>query len=122
MKRLRIGMRSVDQRLMGMSGGQRQAVAVARAVAFGTRIVVMDEPTAALGVRESAALLDLLRELRDNGLSVIMISHNLPDVFAVADRVTILRLGRTVRTARREDTSLEEIVGFMTGAYEETRP
>jgi simple sugar transport system ATP-binding protein len=122
MKRLRIGMRSVDQQLMGMSGGQRQAVAVARAVAFGTRIVVMDEPTAALGVRESAALLDLIRELRDNGLSVIMISHNLPDVFAVADRVTILRLGRTVRTARREDTSLEEIVGFMTGAYEETRP
>jgi ABC-type sugar transport system ATPase subunit len=115
-------MRSVDQQLMGMSGGQRQAVAVARAVAFGTRIVVMDEPTAALGVRESAALLDLIRELRDNGLSVIMISHNLPDVFAVADRVTILRLGRTVRTARREDTSLEEIVGFMTGAYEETRP
>jgi len=122
MRRLRVGMKSVDQQLMGMSGGQRQAVAVARAVAFGTRIVVMDEPTAALGVRESAAVLGLIRELRDNGLSVVMISHNLPDVFEVADRVTILRLGRTVRTVRRVDTSLEEIVGFMTGAYEETRP
>jgi ABC-type sugar transport system ATPase subunit len=121
MRRLRIGMKSVDQQLIGMSGGQRQAVAVARAVAFGTRIVVMDEPTAALGVRESGAVLDLIRELKDNGLSVVMISHNLPDVFAVADRVTILRLGKTVRTVRREDTSLEEIVGFMTGAYEETR-
>jgi simple sugar transport system ATP-binding protein len=118
MQRLRIGLKSVDQQVMGMSGGQRQAVAVARAVAFGTRIVVMDEPTAALGVRESNAVLDLIRELRDNGLSVIMISHNMPDVFAVADRVTILRLGRTMRTVRREETSQEELVGIMTGAYE----
>jgi ABC-type sugar transport system ATPase subunit len=119
LRRLKVGVKSVDQLLMGMSGGQRQAVAVARAVLFGTRVVVMDEPTAALGVRESGAVLDMIRELKANGLSVVMISHNLPDVFEVADRVTILRLGRTIRTVRREDTDLTEIVGMMTGAWTE---
>jgi len=116
-RRLRVGIESVDQLVMRMSGGQRQAVAVARGVAFGTRIIMLDEPTAALGPRESAAALELVRELRDAGLAVFMISHNLPDVFAVADRITILRLGQTVKTVRRADTTLEDIVGTMTGAF-----
>lgn len=116
-RRLKIGVRSVDQLVAGMSGGQRQAVAVARAVAFGTRIVVMDEPTAALGVREGGAVLEMIRELKAQGLAVIVISHNMPDVFKVADRITIMRLGQTVTTVLREDTSLHEIVGYMTGAY-----
>jgi ABC-type sugar transport system ATPase subunit len=116
-RRLKIGVRSVDQLVSGMSGGQRQAVAVARAVAFGTRIVVMDEPTAALGVREGGAVLDMIREVKAQGLAVIMISHNMPDVFKVADRITIMRLGRSITTLMREETSLQEIVGYMTGAY-----
>jgi fructose transport system ATP-binding protein len=117
-KRLRVGIRSVDQLVMGMSGGQRQAVAVARAVAFGTRIVLLDEPTAALGVRETAATLALIMELRERGLSIVMISHNLPNVFEVADRITILRLGRTVATVERRATDLTEVVSLMTGAKE----
>jgi len=116
LRRLRVGIKSVDQLVFNMSGGQRQSVAVARAVAFGTRIVIMDEPTAALGVRETAAALGLIRELRRQGLAVVMISHSMPDVFAVADRLTILRLGRTVTTIEQTETSLEKIVGMMTGA------
>jgi fructose transport system ATP-binding protein len=116
-RRLKVNIRSVDQLVLGMSGGQRQAVAVARAVAFGTRIIVMDEPTAALGVRETEAVLDLIREVKRQGLTVLMISHSLPEVFEVADRVTIFRLGRTVQTMRRQDTNLTDIVGMMTGAF-----
>jgi len=115
-KRLKVAIKSVDQLMLGMSGGQRQAIAVARAVAFGTRIIVMDEPTAALGVRESGAVLELIREIRRQGMCVIMVSHKMPDVFEVADRITILRLGQTVATLKREDTSLMEIVALMTGA------
>jgi ABC-type sugar transport system ATPase subunit len=117
-RRLKVGVKSVDQLVGGMSGGQRQAIAVARAVAFGTRIVVMDEPTAALGVRETGAVLELIKEIQGRGLSIIMISHSMPDVFKVADRITVLRLGRTVTTVRKSDTSLEEIVGMMTGAFD----
>jgi ABC-type sugar transport system ATPase subunit len=118
-RQLKINVKSVDQLLIGMSGGQRQAVAVARAVLFGTRILAMDEPTAALGVRETGAVLGMIRDLKGHGLSVIMISHNLPDVFEVADRITVLRLGRTVRSVRCDETNLEEIVGMMTGAWSE---
>jgi len=120
-RRLKVGVKSVDQLVASMSGGQRQAVAVARAVAFGSKIVIMDEPTAALGVRETAAVLQLIKELKAQGLSIIMISHSLPDVFAVADRITILRLGETISTVSAEDTSLEQIVGIMTGAYVPTK-
>jgi ABC-type sugar transport system ATPase subunit len=116
MLRLKIGIKSVDQSVVNLSGGQRQAVAVARAIAWGTRIVIMDEPTAALGVRESSMVLELIKEVRSQGLAIIMISHNLPEVFAVADRITVLRLGRTITTLRTKDTSLESIVGMMTGA------
>jgi simple sugar transport system ATP-binding protein len=116
MRRLKIGIQSVDEPVVNLSGGQRQAIAVARAIAWGRRIVIMDEPTAALGVRESSMVLELIREVRNHGLAVMMISHNLPEVFAVADRITVLRLGRTITTLRAEDTSLEAIVGMMTGA------
>jgi simple sugar transport system ATP-binding protein len=116
MRRLKIGIQSVEQPVLNLSGGQRQAVAVARAIAWGTRIVIMDEPTAALGVRESAMVLELIKEVRSQGLAVMMISHNLPEVFAVADRITILRLGRTIATLKQENTTLEAIVAMMTGA------
>ena len=118
MRRLKIGIQSVDQPVLSLSGGQRQAVAVARAIAWGTRIVIMDEPTAALGVRESSMVLELIKEVRSQGLAVIMISHNLPEVFAVADRITVLRLGRTIVTLDRSETSLDAVVGMMTGALE----
>ncbi len=115
-RRLKIGIASVEQPVLNLSGGQRQAVAVARAIAWGRRIVIMDEPTAALGVRESAMVLELISEVRNHGLAVIMISHNLPEVFAVADRITVMRLGRTILTQAREETSLDAIVAMMTGA------
>jgi len=118
MRRLKIGISSVDQRVVELSGGQRQAVAVARAIAWGRRIVIMDEPTAALGVRESAMVLELIKEVRNQGLAIIMVSHNLPEVFAVADRITVLRIGRTITTMATKDTSLEAVVGMMTGAVE----
>ena len=116
MRRLKIGIQSVERPVLSLSGGQRQAVAVARAVAWGRRIVIMDEPTAALGVRESGQVLELIKEVRAHGLSVIMISHNLPEVFAIADRITVLRLGRTITTLETATSSLESVVGMMTGA------
>jgi simple sugar transport system ATP-binding protein len=116
MRRLKIGIQSVEQPVLSLSGGQRQAVAVARAIAWGTRIVIMDEPTAALGVRESSMVLELIKEVRSQGLAVIMISHNLPEVFAVADRITVLRLGKTIATLETSETSLDAVVGMMTGA------
>jgi simple sugar transport system ATP-binding protein len=116
MRRLKVGIQSVDQPVLSFSGGQRQAVAVARAIAWGTRIVIMDEPTAALGVRESSMVLELIKEVRSQGLAVIMVSHNLPEVFAVADRITVLRNGKTIVTLDKSETSLEGIVGMMTGA------
>ena len=121
MRRLKIGIKSVDQAVVNLSGGQRQAVAVARAIAWGTRIVIMDEPTAALGVRESSMVLELIKEVRSQGLSIIMISHNLPEVFAVSDRITVLRLGRTITTLTTKDTTLEAVVGMMTGAVRVAR-
>jgi ABC-type sugar transport system ATPase subunit len=115
LRRLGIRIPSVTQRVLTLSGGQRQAIAVARAVAWGTRIVIMDEPTAALGVRESAMVLDLIGGLRSHGVAVIMISHNLPEVFAAADRITIMRLGKSIATLHKGETSLEAIVSMMTG-------
>jgi simple sugar transport system ATP-binding protein len=115
LRRLKIRIPSVTQPVLFLSGGQRQAIAVARAVAWGTRIVVMDEPTAALGVRESGMVLELIADLHSHGVAVIMISHNLPEVFAVADRITVMRLGRTIATLRKEATTLEGIVAMMTG-------
>jgi simple sugar transport system ATP-binding protein len=115
MASLKVNLGPVDQMIGSMSGGQRQAVAVARAVAFGSKVIIMDEPTAALGVRETTAVLDLIRHLNDEGHSVVIVSHSLPDVFAVARRITILRHGRTVSVVRAKDTTLEEMVKLMTG-------
>lgn len=99
-----------------LSGGQRQAVAVARAAAFGSRIVVLDEPTAALGVRESNQVLDLVLSLRDRGIGVILISHNMPQVFQVADRIHIQRLGKRAGTITPASHSMTDAVAIMTGA------
>jgi fructose transport system ATP-binding protein len=113
---LHVGLSSVQQPVFTLSGGQRQAIAVARATAWGKRIVIMDEPTAALGVRESAMVLNLIKRIKSSGIAVIMISHSMPEVFEVADRITILRLGRTVRQMRRDESSMTDVVAFMTGA------
>jgi fructose transport system ATP-binding protein len=99
-----------------LSGGQRQAVAVARAAAFGSKVVVLDEPTAALGVRESNQVLQLIRDLREQGLPVILISHNMPHVFDVADRIHIQRLGKRAATITPQSHSMTDAVAIMTGA------
>ena len=102
-----------------LSGGQRQAVAVARAAAFGSKVVVLDEPTAALGVRESNQVLELIKKLRDRGVPVILISHNMPHVFQVADRIHIQRLGKRAATITPQTHSMTDAVGIMTGARRE---
>jgi fructose transport system ATP-binding protein len=99
-----------------LSGGQRQAVAVARAAAFGSKVVVLDEPTAALGVRESNQVLELIGTLRDRGVPVILISHNMPHVFDVADRIHIQRLGKRAATITPQSHSMTDAVAIMTGA------
>ncbi|MDQ4215506.1 ATP-binding cassette domain-containing protein [Microbacterium sp. ASV81] len=99
-----------------LSGGQRQAVAVARAAAFGSKVVVLDEPTAALGVREGNQVLELIKRLRDTGVPVILISHNMPHVFEVADRIHIQRLGKRAGTITPQSHTMGEAVAIMTGA------
>lgn len=99
-----------------LSGGQRQAVAVARAAAFGSKVVVLDEPTAALGVRESNQVLELIMSLRDRGIPVILISHNMPHVFEVADRIHVQRLGKRAATITPQSHSMTDAVAIMTGA------
>jgi D-xylose transport system ATP-binding protein len=98
-----------------LSGGQRQSVAVSRAVLWGSQVVLLDEPTAALGVEQTAMVLRLMSRLRERGLSVVLISHNLADVFQVADRIVVLRLGRRVATFQRRETTLEQVVAAITG-------
>jgi D-xylose transport system ATP-binding protein len=106
--------RSVRQTVATLSGGQRQSVAVARAVMWNSRVVILDEPTAALGVAQTRQVLELVKRLREQGLAVIIISHNLHDVFEVADRITVLRLGRNVGVYERASTTQQEIVGAIT--------
>lgn len=101
-----------------MSGGQRQAVAIARTRLTNSRIVLMDEPTAAISVRQVAEVLDLIRRLRDQGVTVVLISHRMPDVFTVADRLIVLRRGQKVADKRIADSSPEEATGLITGAIE----
>jgi fructose transport system ATP-binding protein len=113
---LKIGVRSIGQAVETLSGGQRQGVAVARAAAWGSRVVIMDEPTAALGVKETRQVLDLIREVRDRGLPVILISHDMPHVFEVADRIHIMRLGRRVAVVTPKTHTMPEAVAIMTGA------
>jgi fructose transport system ATP-binding protein len=109
---------NIGQQVESLSGGQRQGVAVARAAAFGSRLVIMDEPTAALGVKESGKVLELIARVRDNGLPVILISHNMPHVFEVADRIHIQRLGRRVAVVTPKTHTMNEAVAIMTGATE----
>ena len=99
-----------------MSGGQKQAVAVARAAAWAKRVILLDEPTAALGVVQTQSVLYLIRRVRDRWLGVVFISHSMPHVIAVADEVQVMRLGRRVATYRAKETTMEELVGAMTGA------
>jgi fructose transport system ATP-binding protein len=116
MKALQIGIRSMSQAVETLSGGQRQGVAVARAAAWARKLVIMDEPTAALGVKESAQVLELIKRVRDNGLPVILISHNMPHVFEIADRIHVHRLGKRVAVVDPKETSMHDVVGIMTGA------
>ena len=110
------GVQSATAPVVSLSGGQRQSIAVSRAATWANRLVIMDEPTAALGVVQSAAVLDLIRRVRDQGIAVIIISHNMPEVLEVADRVEVLRLGRRVARFDAAATDMEELVAAMTGA------
>jgi D-xylose transport system ATP-binding protein len=107
-------LKSVRQTVAGLSGGQRQAVAVAKSVMWDSRLVILDEPTAALGVAQTRQVLDLVRRLAERGLGVVMITHNLHDVFESADRITVLRLGQRVAQLERSETSQQEVVHAIT--------
>jgi fructose transport system ATP-binding protein len=109
-------LQDITQAVETLSGGQRQAVAVARAAAFGSKVVILDEPTAALGVKESGQVLQMIRDLRGRGLPVILISHNMPHVFEVADRIHIQRLGRRIAIVQPSEVSMSDAVAIMTGA------
>jgi D-xylose transport system ATP-binding protein len=106
--------RSIRQRVATLSGGQRQSVAVARAVMWNSRVVILDEPTAALGVAQTRQVLDLVRRLAEQGLAVVLISHNLHDIFEAATRITVLRLGRNVAVLERDKTTQGEVVHAIT--------
>ena len=106
--------RSIRQPVASLSGGQRQSVAVAKAVMWNSKLVIMDEPTAALGVVQTKMVLDLIKRLRDRGLAVMVISHNLTDVFEVADRIAVLYLGRLVMQEKASTLDLQTVVEYMT--------
>jgi len=112
----------IDQTVETLSGGQRQGIAVARAAAFGSKVVIMDEPTAALGVKESRKVLDLILRVRDRGMPIVLISHNMPHVFEVADRIHIHRLGKRACVVRSTDISMSDAVAIMTGAQQPPVP
>ena len=116
MQDLKVGIRSMTQAVETLSGGQRQCVAVARAAAFAQHVVIMDEPTAALGVKEGNMVLELIRRVRDKGLPVVLISHNMPHVFEIADRIHVARLGRRAAVLDPKRISMSDTVAVMTGA------
>lgn len=107
---------NINQAVESLSGGQRQGVAVARAAAFGSKVVILDEPTAALGVKESRRVLELIHDVRARGIPIILISHNMPHVFEVADRIHIHRLGKRLCVINPKEYSMSDAVAFMTGA------
>jgi fructose transport system ATP-binding protein len=109
-------LQNMAQAVETLSGGQRQAVSVARAAAFGSKVIILDEPTAALGVRESTQVLKLIETLRERGMPVILISHNMPQVFEVADRIHVQRLGRRSAVVTPRSVSITDVVAIMTGA------
>jgi simple sugar transport system ATP-binding protein len=108
--------RSLTDPVGAMSGGQQQAIAIARAVAWAKGVVFLDEPTAALGVVQTRNVLDTIRRVADNGVAVVFISHSMPHVMEVADRIQVLRMGKRVAALDAKNTSMEELVGAMTGA------
>jgi fructose transport system ATP-binding protein len=116
MQELKVGIRSMTQPVETLSGGQRQCVAVARSAAFARHVVIMDEPTAALGVKEGNMVLELIRQVRAKGLPVILISHNMPHVFDIADRIHIQRLGKRAAVVNPKQISMSDTVAVMTGA------
>ena len=116
MQDLKVGIHSMKQPVETLSGGQRQCVAVARAAAFAQHVVIMDEPTAALGVKEGNMVLELIRRVRDKGLPVVLISHNMPHVFEVADRIHVARLGKRAAVLNPKAISMSDTVAVMTGA------
>jgi ABC-type sugar transport system ATPase subunit len=113
---LNVDIPSVDALVAQLSGGQRQAIAIGRAVHEGRSILILDEPTAALGVRESHQMLTLIEKLRDRGKAILIVSHNLLHVFRIADRITVLRGGQVVGTKLKSQTNADEIVKMITGA------
>jgi len=116
LSRLKVRVPDLERRLVTLSGGQRQGVAVARAVMWASKVVIMDEPTAALGVAQTSKVLDLIREVRDTGIPVVFISHNMPNVFQVADRIVVLRLGEVVTELDPKSATIEDAVAAMTGS------
>ncbi|MEM9106737.1 MAG: ATP-binding cassette domain-containing protein [Pseudomonadota bacterium] len=111
---------NISQAVETLSGGQRQGVAVARAAAFGSKVIIMDEPTAALGVKESRRVLDLILDVRSRGMPIVLISHNMPHVFEVADRIHVHRLGRRLCVIDPKEHSMSDAVAYMTGAKSPT--
>ncbi|RPE66543.1 mannose ABC transporter ATP-binding protein /fructose ABC transporter ATP-binding protein /ribose ABC transporter ATP-binding protein [Pacificibacter maritimus] len=109
---------NINQAVETLSGGQRQGVAVARAAAFGSKVIILDEPTAALGVKESRKVLELILDVRSRGIPIILISHNMPHVFEVADRIHVHRLGKRLCVIDPKDYTMSDAVAFMTGAKE----
>ena len=112
---------TLTQPIESLSGGQRQAVAIARAIYWNARLMIMDEPTNNLGVPEQQKVLELIRRLRDQGVPVILITHTMPDVFAVADRIVVMHRGRKVTEKKTADTSASELVQYMVGALDDKR-
>jgi simple sugar transport system ATP-binding protein len=119
---LGIGVQTTTAAVKSLSGGQRQSVAVSRAVTWANKVLFLDEPTAALGVVATGKVLDLIRRVRDQGLAVVLVSHNMPEVLQVSDRIEVLRLGRRVATFKASEASMEDLVGAMTGAISQAAP
>jgi D-xylose transport system ATP-binding protein len=122
LSRLKINMPNIRQRVRSMSGGQRQSIAIARCVCFNARVVILDEPTAALGVEETRKVYGLIREMRDQGLAVLLISHNLNHVFENCDRITVLKTGRFVGSRRLEETTQDDIMRMIVSGVADEGP
>jgi simple sugar transport system ATP-binding protein len=113
--------KDVDAPVASLSGGQRQSVAICRSIMWANEIVFMDEPTAALGVRQTRKVIELVRRVAEKGVAVVLISHNMPEVLEASDRVEVLRLGKRVARYDAKQTNVDELVGAMTGALEMTK-
>ena len=117
-QRLKVSLKDMDAPIVSLSGGQRQSVAICRSIMWAKRVVFMDEPTAALGVMQTGRTLDLIRRIRDTGVAVVLISHNMRDVIEVADTIEVLRLGRRITRLRNRGITVQDLVGAMTGALD----